>query len=220
MNVNYTLVNALTNEELRNETRTIIDGMTAAVNGYYAVGTALQKIAVSQIWKQGDFTSFADYTQKVLGISKPTAYRIIAVCKKFLSPELELLPEQKIFSPFEDTALAALNPIGDYDTTAEFITEYDITPSTPVSKIRKIVSEYQKEQKENEETETETDEETETETEEETESETELQQILNKISELSFAVLEENGKSPSKRKKTPVNNLRKEVEKLKTLLKI
>ena len=208
MNVNYTIANALTNEELRNETRAIIDGMTAVVNGYYTVGTALQKIAVTQIWKQGNFASFADYTQKVLGISKPTAYRIIAVCKKFLSPELELLPEQKIFSPFEDTALAALNPIGDYDTTAEFITEYDITPSTPVSKIRKIVSEYQKEQKENEETET--DEET----------ETELQQILNKISELSFAVLEESGKAPSKRKKTPVNNLRKEVEKLKTMLKI
>lgn len=213
MNINYEIANAVSGKELQEETNTIINGLTTAVNGYYAVGQALENINVNQLWKQGGFDSFPDYAGKVLGISKATAYRIIAVCKKFLKPEIAVLPADKIFSPFQDTALAALNPIGDYETTAEFIHEYDITHNTPVSKIRQIVSDYQKEIK------SEVENEEEGENEEETENEVELQLILNKISELSFEILSENEKPPSKRKKTPIKNLNKEIDMLKTLLK-
>lgn len=217
MNINYEIANAVSGKELQEETTTVINGLTMAVNGYYEVGRALENINVNQLWKQGGFDSFPDYAGKVLGISKATAYRIIAVCKKFLKPEIAVLPADKIFSPFQDTALAALNPIGDYETTAEFIHEYDITPNTPVSKIRQIVSDYQKEIKS--EVENEEEGENESENEEETENEVELQLILNKISELSFEILSENEKSPSKRKKTPIKNLNKEIDMLKTLLK-
>lgn len=215
MNINYEIANAVSGKELREETNTVINGLTMAVNGYYEVGRALENINVNQLWKQGGFDSFPDYAGKVLGISKATAYRIISVCKKFLKPEIAMFPPDKIFSPFQDTALAALNPIGDYNTTVDFIHEYDITPNTPVSKIRQIVSDYQKEIK----SEVENEEGDESENEEENESEVELQLILNKISELSFEILTENEKSPSKRKKTPIKNLNKEIDKLKTLLK-
>lgn len=213
MNINYEIANAVSGKELQEETNAIVNGLTMAVNGYYVVGQALENINVNQLWKQGGFDSLPDYTEKVLGISKATTYRIIAVCKKFLKPEIAALPADKIFSPFQDTALAALNPIGDYDTTVEFIHEYDITPNTPVSKIRQIVSDYQKEIK------AEAENEEEDENEEEPENEVELQLILNKISELSFEILSENKKSPSKRKKTPIKNLNKEIDMLKTLLK-
>lgn len=148
MNINYTIADKIGNDtELKKATENIITGVNASVQGYLAIGTNLDNINVKKLWTQAGFASFAEYTEKVLGISKATAYRVISVTKKFLMPEItKAIPEQ-IFSPFQDTALAALNPIGDYDTTAEFIAENGITPDTPVSKIRKIVSEFQKEEK-------------------------------------------------------------------------
>ena len=159
MNINFEIVEKIdSNSELKKATENIISGVNASVQGYLVIGSNLDNINVGKLWKQAGFESFAEYSEKVLGISKATAYRIISVSKKFLMPEITKAIPERIFSPFQDTALAALNPIGDYDTTAEFIAENNITPETPVSEIRKIVSAFQKEEKAEKEVDAETEE--------------------------------------------------------------
>ena len=148
MNINFEIVEKIdNNSDLRSATENIVAGVNASVQGYYIIGKNLDEINVKKLWAQAGFSSFAEYSEKVLGISKATAYRIISVSKKFIEPEFCKPNDEKIFSPFQDTALAALNPIGDYNTTAEFIAENSITPETPVSEIRKIVAEFQNEKK-------------------------------------------------------------------------
>lgn len=150
----------LKNKSLDTATKTIAKAMSDSVKNYWIIGSTLNRINVDKLYKD-DFGSFPDYASHVFGISKSTAYRMISVSQKFLAPEMSDKNAKKIFTPFEDTALAALNTIGDYDTTAEFIADNNITPDTPVAAIRKIVKKYQSENAEETEIET-TAEETET----------------------------------------------------------
>ena len=209
MNINYEIIEQISSDrktnarsnDLYNATENIVAGVNASVQGYFIIGQNLDNINVKKLWQNCGFSSFAEYTEKVLGISKATAYRIIAVTNKFLKPEISKANNERIFSPFQDTALAALNPVGDYNTTAEFIAENNITPETPVSEIRKIVSEFQKASKEvDAECENESNgEENETKT-----IETQLQQLLNQFAEEAFEILADKNKPKSKRKKTPL----------------
>ena len=117
MNINFEIAEKIdNNSELKKATENIIAGVNASVQGYLVIGTNLDQINVKKLWAQAGFASFSEYSEKVLGISKATAYRIISVSKKFLLPEITKAIPDRIFSPFQDTALAALNPIGDYDT--------------------------------------------------------------------------------------------------------
>ena len=148
MNINFEIVEKIdSNSELKKATENIISGVNASVQGYLVIGSNLDNINVGKLWKQAGFESFSEYSEKVLGISKATAYRIISVSKKFLMPEITKAIPERIFSPFQDTALAALNPIGDYETTAEFIAENGITPETPVSEIEKLYQRSKKRKK-------------------------------------------------------------------------
>lgn len=135
MNVNQI---ELKNAVLAANTAQIQVGVMATAQGYLMIGEALAAIRADKLWAD-DFDSFADYCDKVLNIKQATAYRIIQTSQKFLAPEKDKSPSELIFTPFHDTALAALNPVGDYETTAEFIAENNITPSTTVSEIRKLV---------------------------------------------------------------------------------
>ena len=219
MNINYEIAEKIgNNTELKRATENIISGVNASVQGYLVIGTNLDNINVKKLWAQSNFSSFAEYSEKVLGISKATAYRIISVSKKFLIPEITKAIPDRIFSPFQDTALAALNPIGDYDTTAEFIAENNITPETPVSEIRKIVSEFQKEEKaekevvaecENDSGENETNATRET-----------LEAKITDFINAAYDVYEDNAKPKSKKRKTPINNFNKSLEAIKQILKI
>lgn len=218
MNINFEIVEKIdNNSDLRSATENIVAGVNASVQGYYIIGKNLDEINVKKLWAQAGFPSFAEYSEKVLGISKATAYRIISVSKKFIEPEFCKPNAEKIFSPFQDTALAALNPVGDYNTTAEFITENNITPETPVSEIRKIVSTFQKEEK----------------AEKEVGAESEGDGEENKTDENKKALLEKAietfinaawdafgdlGKTKSKRKKTPIKTLEKCCQEISTIL--
>ena len=219
MNVNFEIVEKIdTNTELRTATENIITGINASVQGYMVIGSNLDKINVKKLWAQAGFKSFSEYSEKALGISKATAYRIISVSKKFLMPEMTKAIPERIFSPFQDTALAALNPIGDYDTTAEFIAENNITPETPVSEIRKIVAEFQEDKKSGKEVDAETENDGENENDETAEAK--LQELLNKLSGTAFEILDDNNKPKSKRKKTPKTKFINTVAEIKMILNL
>ena len=215
MNINFEIVEKFDNNELKKATENIITGVNASVQGYLVIGTNLDNINVKKLWAQAGFSSFSEYSEKVLGISKATAYRIISVSKKFLMPEITKAIPERIFSPFQDTALAALNPIGDYDTTAEFIAENGITPETPVSEIRKIVSEFQKEEKAEKEVAAESDgNENETDENKKALLEKTLETFINAV----WDVFGDLSKAKSKRKKTPIKTIEKCCEEISNIL--
>ena len=216
MNINFEIVEKIdNNSELKKATENIISGVNASVQGYLVIGTNLDNINVKKLWAQAGFSSFSEYSEKVLGISKATAYRIISVSKKFLMPEITKAIPERIFSPFQDTALAALNPIGDYDTTAEFIAENGITPETPVSEIRKIVSEFQKEEKAEKEVAAESDgNENETDENKKALLEKTLETFINAV----WDVFGDLSKAKSKRKKTPIKTIEKCCEEISNIL--
>ena len=218
MNINFEIVEKFDNNELKKATENIISGVNASVQGYLVIGANLDNINVGKLWKQAGFESFSEYSEKVLGISKATAYRIISVSKKFLMPEITKAIPERIFSPFQDTALAALNPIGDYETTAEFIAENNITPETPVSEIRKIVSAFQKEEKE-------VDAECENESNGETEADNEnkkelLEKALETFINAAWDIFGDLNKPKSKRKKTPIKTIEKTCKEISTILNL
>ena len=217
MNINFEIVEKIdSNTELKKATENIISGVNASVQGYLVIGSNLDNINVKKLWAQAGFGSFSEYSEKVLGISKATAYRIISVSKKFLMPEITKAIPDRIFSPFQDTALAALNPIGDYDTTAEFIAENGITPETPVSEIRKIVSAFQKEEKAEKEVDTEA---------EENDGNGNngnkkemLEKALETFINAAWDIFGDLSKPKSKRKKTPIKTIEKTCEDISSIL--
>ena len=219
MNINFEIVEKIdNNSELKKATENIISGVNASVQGYLVIGSNLDGINVKKLWKQAGFESFSGYSEKVLGISKATAYRIISVSKKFLMPEITKAIPDRIFSPFQDTALAALNPIGDYDTTAEFIAENNITPDTPVSEIRKIVSAFQKEEKAVKEVDAET-EETDGDGRNNDENKKEaLEKALETFINAAWDIFGDLNKPKSKRKKTPIKTIKKTCKELSFIL--
>ena len=218
MNINFEIVEKIDNSELKKATENIITGVNASVQGYLVIGTNLDNINVKKLWSQAGFNSFSEYSEKVLGISKATAYRIISVSKKFLMPEITKAIPDRIFSPFQDTALAALNPIGDYDTTAEFIAENGITPETPVSEIRKIVSEFQKEEKAEKEVDAETDSDGNGET--ETDKRKQLETVVEKLVNACWDIFDDIDRPTSKKRKTPVTSSRNSIAEIKMLLNL
>ena len=217
MNINFKIVEKFDNNELKKATENIITGVNASVQGYLVIGTNLDNINVKKLWAQSGFSSFAEYSEKVLGISKATAYRIISVSKKFLMPEITKAIPERIFSPFQDTALAALNPVGDYNTTAEFIAENNITPETPVSEIRKFVSEFQKEVKAVKEIDTETDSDSRDNGGNENKKEL-LEKALETFINAAWDIFGDLNKPKSKRKKTPMKTIEKTCKEISTIL--
>ena len=222
MNINFEIVEKIdSNSELKKATENIISGANASVQGYLVIGSNLDNINVGKLWKQAGFESFSEYSEKVLGISKATAYRIISVSKKFLMPEITKAIPDRIFSPFQDTALAALNPIGDYDTTAEFIAENNITPETPVSEIRKIVSEFQKEEKAEKEVDAESEEaESDGNGGNETDKRKQLETIVEKLVNACWDIFDDIEKPKSKKRKTPITSFRNSIAEIKMLLNL
>ena len=218
MNINFEIVEKIdSNSELKKATENIITGVNASVQGYLVIGTNLDNINVKKLWAQSGFASFSEYSEKVLGISKATAYRIISVSKKFLMPEITKAIPDRIFSPFQDTALAALNPIGDYDTTAEFIAENGITPETPVSEIRKIVSAFQKEEKAEKEVDAECENESNGRDGNENKKEL-LEKALETFINAAWDIFGDLNKPKSKRKKTPIKTIEKTCKEISTIL--
>lgn len=221
MNINFEIVEKIdNNSELKEATENIISGVNASVQGYLVIGSNLDNINVGKLWKQAGFESFSEYSEKVLGISKATAYRIISVSKKFLMPEITKAIPERIFSHFQDTALAALNPIGDYDTTAEFIAENNITSETPVSEIRKIVSAFQKEEKSEKEVDAECENDGDNDG-NETDSENKkelLEKALETFINAAWDIFGDLNKPKSKRKKTPIKTIEKTCKEISTLL--
>lgn len=220
MNINFEIVEKIdSNSELKRATENIISGVNASVQGYLVIGSNLDNINVGKLWKQAGFESFSEYSEKVLGISKATAYRIISVSKKFLMPEITKAIPERIFSPFQDTALAALNPIGDYDTTAEFIAENNITPETPVSEIRKIVSEFQKEEKAEKEVDAETDSDNGN-NETKTDKRKQLETIVEKLVNACWDIFDDIDRPKSKKRKTPITTFTNSIAEIKMILNL
>lgn len=223
MNINFEIAEKIDNNtELKKATENIIAGVNASVQGYLVIGTNLDNINIKKLWAQAGFSSFSEYSEKVLGISKATAYRIISVSKKFLIPEITKAIPDRIFSPFQDTALAALNPIGDYETTAEFIAENGITPETPVSEIRKIVSAFQKEEKAEKEVDAEPEE---TDGDgnnggNETDKRKQLETIVEKLVNACWDIFDDIERPKSKKRKTPITSFRNSIAEIKMLLNL
>ena len=222
MNINFEIVEKIdNNSELKKATENIITGVSASVQGYLVIGTNLDNINIKKLWAQTGFASFSEYSEKVLGISKATAYRIISVSKKFLMPEITKAIPDRIFSPFQDTALAALNPIGDYDTTAEFITENGITPDTPVSEIRKIVSAFQKEDKSEKEVDAETDDSSDGDgNRNETDKRKQFEAAVEKLVNSCWDIFDDAKKPKSKKRKTPITSFHNSIAEIKMLLNL
>ena len=219
MNINFEIAEKIGNDtELKQATENIITGVNASVQGYLVIGSNLDNINVKKLWTQAGFASFSEYSEKVLGISKATAYRIISVSKKFLMPEITKAIPDRIFSPFQDTALAALNPIGDYDTTAEFIAENNITPDTPVSEIRKIVSAFQKEEKAEKEVDAEAEEPDGDGN--EIDKRKQLEAVVEKLVNACWDIFDDIDRPKSKKRKTPVTTFTNSIAEIKMILNI
>ena len=135
-------------------------------------------------------------------------------------PEITKAIPERIFSPFQDTALAALNPIGDYDTTAEFIAENGITPETPVSEIRKIVSDFQKEEKAEKEAEAECENDGDSNNGNETDKRKQLETAIEKLVNACWDIFDDIGKPKSKKRKTPITSFRNSIAEIKMLLNL
>ena len=136
-------------------------------------------------------------------------------------PEITKAIPERIFSPFQDTALAALNPIGDYDTTAEFIAENGITPETPVSEIRKIVSAFQKEEKAEKEVDAETEEnDGDGRDGNETDKRKQLETIVEKLVNACWDIFDDIEKPKSKKRKTPVTTFTNSIAEIKMILNL
>lgn len=220
MNINFEIVEKIdSNSELKRATENIISGVNASVQGYLVIGSNLDGINVKKLWAQAGFASFSEYSEKVLGISKATAYRIISVSKKFLMPEITKAIPDRIFSPFQDTALAALNPIGDYETTAEFIAENNITPETPVSEIRKIVSAFQKEEKAEKEVGAENDGDNGN-NETKTDKRKQLETIVEKLVNACWDIFDDIDRPKSKKRKTPITTFTNSIAEIKMILNL
>ena len=221
MNINFEIVEKIdSNTELKKLTENIISGVNASVQGYLVIGSNLDGINVKKLWAQAGFSSFSEYSEKVLGISKATAYRIISVSKKFLLPEITKAIPDRIFSLFQDTALAALNPIGDYDTTAEFIAENNITPDTPVSEIRKIVSEFQKEEKAEKEVEAECEAADSNDSNNDVNKREQLEAVVEKLVNACWDIFDDIDRPKSKKRKTPVTTFTNSIAEIKMILNI
>ena len=221
MNINFEIVEKIdSNSELKKATENIITGVNASVQGYLVIGTNLDNINVGKLWAHAGFSSFSEYSEKVLGISKATAYRIISVSKKFLMPEITKANPERIFSPFQDTALAALNPIGDYETTAEFIAENNITPETPVSEIRKIVAAFQKEEKAEKEVDAESENGDNGNNETETDKRKQLETIVEKLVNACWDIFDDIEKPKSKKRKTPIKTFENSIAEIKMILNV
>ena len=226
MNINFEIIEQISSDrktnvksiDLYNATENIVAGVNASVQGYFIIGQNLDNINVKKLWQNCGFNSFAEYTEKVLGISKATAYRIISVTNKFLMPEITKAITERIFSPFQDTALAALNPVGDYNTTAEFIAENGITPETPVSEIRKIVAEFQEDKKAAKEIDAETDGDGNNET--EPDKRKQLETIVEKLVNACWDIFDDIEKPKSKKRKTPITSFRNSIAEIKMLLNL
>ena len=226
MNINFEIIEQISSDrktnvksiDLYNATENIVAGVNASVQGYFIIGQNLDNINVKKLWQNCGFNSFAEYTEKVLGISKATAYRIISVTNKFLMPEITKAIPERIFSPFQDTALAALNPVGDYNTTAEFIAENGITPETPVSEIRKIVAEFQEDKKAAKEIDAETDGDGNNET--EPDKRKQLETIVEKLVNACWDIFDDIEKPKSKKRKTPITSFRNSIAEIKMLLNL
>ena len=134
-------------------------------------------------------------------------------------PEITKAIPDRIFSPFQDTALAALNPIGDYDTTAEFIAENNITPDTPVSEIRKIVSAFQKEEKAVKEVDAESENDGDG-NENETDKRKQLETIVEKLVNACWDIFDDIDRPKSKKRKTPVTTFTNSIAEIKMILNI
>ena len=221
MNINFEIAEKIGNgTHLKTATENIITGVNASVQGYLVIGTNLDDINVNKWWAQAGFASFAEYSEKVLGISKATAYRIISVSKKFLLPEVAKAIPERIFSPFQDTALAALNPIGDYELTAEFIAENNITPETPVSEIRKIVSEFQKTEKAEKEVDAECETDSENNDGNEIDKRDEFTKKVEKLVNACWDIFDDLNKPKSKKRKTPITSFHNSIAEIKMLLNL
>lgn len=229
MNINYEIIEQISSDrktnaksiDLYNATENIVAGVNASVQGYFIIGQSLDDINVKKLWQNCGFASFAEYTEKVLGISKATAYRIISVTNKFLKPEITKANNERIFSPFQDTALAALNPVGDYNTTAEFITENNITPETPVSEIRKIVAEFQDEKKTAKEVDAETEEtDGDSRNGNKTDKRKQLENAVEKLVNSCWDIFDDINKPKSKKRKTPVTTFSNSIAEIKMLLNL
>lgn len=228
MNINYEIIGQISSDrktnaksiDLYNATENIVAGVNASVQGYFIIGQNLDDINVKKLWQNCGFASFAEYTERVLGISKATAYRIISVTNKFLKPEITKANNERIFSSFQDTALAALNPVGDYNTTAEFITENNITPETPVSEIRKIVAEFQEDKKAAKEADAECENDGDENDGNKTDKRKQLENAVEKLVNACWDIFDNIEKPKSKKRKTPITSFRNSIAEIKMLLNL
>lgn len=106
---------------------------------YYTIGKELGDIRDKKTYKE-DFETFEAFCKNVFQMSRASAYRIISVTNKFLLPENNG-EKDLFFSEFEDTALALMLPLGDYDTTKEIVINAEITPEMPVKAIKQALKE-------------------------------------------------------------------------------
>lgn len=139
------------NAALTKATNAIVKARNGAVSAYLTIGEKLKEIRDSKLYKD-DFPKFEDYINEVFGLSKATAYRMIAVTTRFLLPEKDPKAD-KFFSDFEDSALGALlnAPVAPtaedsgsgslYQATRDFCDQHAIDTTTSVAEIRKIVKE-------------------------------------------------------------------------------
>lgn len=141
-----------TNKSLTKATNEIFDNMTKSRDSFFKAVQALKRIRDKKLFEK-DFVdpidgkpSFALYCEQILGISKSSAYSYIALCDKLLAPESAL--DNKFFGDFSTSALEVLSSAGEsYTEVKAFCEEKNITESTPISSVRKIVKEKKKRDK-------------------------------------------------------------------------
>lgn len=126
----------LVNPKLKTCVNNIKKAHGKITSAYQTVGTELKKIKDGELYKD-DFESFSDCVTELFNISQAQAYRIIAVCEKFLIPECGR--EDKFFESFNDTALAALRSVGGYDEVKDFCMNHCINETSSVREINEII---------------------------------------------------------------------------------
>ncbi len=134
---------------LKTATLNIAKNLNASKEAFVKAGIELMKIQDDKLYAQDFFDghgkpSFAMYVEQVLGISKTTAYRIMASTKKLLMPELVLHEKTEYFKNFSDSTLGVLanSKLGDYDGVKKFCDAYQITETTARGDVEKYIRAY------------------------------------------------------------------------------
>lgn len=151
---------AFANKELAKATRLIVDAQERVGKNLMKIACIMSRVESEQLFAD-DFTSVAEYGEKVFGYKKSQTNNMVNVGKKFLEENgVDSVLKLDDGTDFGFTQLVTMLPLPSVEVAHQLVLDGEITPDMTVREIQQVVKECN-----NPTDETESEPETETETE-------------------------------------------------------